>query len=99
MPSKIQLDRSLIAQFCCRHHIKRLSLFGSVLTDRLNDDSGVDVLVEFEDGIHVGYFTIGRLINELTEMLDRPVDLRTPQDLSRYFRNEVVDHCELQYAS
>jgi len=99
MSPKIQLDHERIAEFCRRNRIKRLSLFGSVLTDRFNEDSDVDMLVEFEPGARVGYFTIGRLINELEAMFGRSVDLRTPRELSRYFRDEVVRDAELVYAA
>ncbi|MFA7237773.1 MAG: nucleotidyltransferase domain-containing protein [Phycisphaeraceae bacterium] len=99
MPAHIQIDKTKIAAFCRRNRIRKLSLFGSVLTDRFGPDSDVDVLVEFEPDARVGYFTIGRLINELTEMLGRRVDLRTPEELSRYFRQEVYAGAEALYAA
>ncbi len=88
-----------IAAFCERHHIRRLSLFGSVLRDDFRPDSDIDVLVEFEAGRVPGLIRMGGLQIELAELLGRVVDLRTPADLSRYFRQQVVDSAELLYDS
>ncbi len=99
MSPGIHLERDKIAEFCRRNKIKRLSLFGSVLTDRFADDSDIDMLVEFEDGAHVSLFDLGGMVHELTEKLGRPVDLRTPGCLSKYFRQDVIDNAELIYAA
>jgi hypothetical protein len=85
-----------ITSFCLHHHIHKLSLFGSVLRDDFRPDSDVDVLVEFGPG-YVPGFEIVTLENELTEMLGRKVDLRTPKDLSKYFRDQVVREAKVQY--
>lgn len=95
--SHVQFDREAIAEFCRRNHIRKLSLFGSVLTDRFRPDSDVDVLVEFEAGAPVGLFELARMRFELEAMIGRRIDLRTPEDLSRYFRDEVVQSAEVQY--
>jgi hypothetical protein len=78
-----------IAAFCQRHHIRKLSLFGSVLRDDFREDSDVDVLVEFEPGHTPGweYYTWG---DELAPILGYPVDLLTPEELSRHFRERVL---------
>ena len=99
MPAKIDIDREAIAEFCRKHQIKRLSLFGSVLTDRFGPDSDVDVLVEFEPTAVVSLFDIGGMMNELTQMFGRQADVRTPADLSPYFRDEVAEEAELLYAA
>ena len=89
---QISVSRDRIASVCQRYHIRTLALFGSVLRADFADDSDVDVLVEFEPGRTPGYFTIARIARELSPLLGgREVDLRTPQDLSRFFRNEVVN--------
>ncbi len=95
----IRLDREAIGAFCRRHHIRKLSLFGSVLTDRFGPESDVDVLVEFESGAVVGLFEMAAMEIELGEMVGREVDLRTPEDLSRYFREEVLRRAVVQYAA
>lgn len=95
----IQIPRERLAEFCRRNHVRRLSLFGSILREDFGPESDVDILVEFEPGKTPGLFTMAGLEIELSEMLGRKVDLRTPGDLSRYFRDEVVRTAELQYAS
>ncbi|MBI4789056.1 MAG: nucleotidyltransferase family protein [Chloroflexi bacterium] len=96
--AKISLPKETIAEFCRRNHVTRLALFGSVLRDDFRPDSDVDILVEFEPGHVPGFFRIARLERELTELLGgRKADLRTPQDLSRYFRNTVLATAEVQY--
>jgi hypothetical protein len=97
--AKIELDKEMLAEFCRRHRIKRLSLFGSVLTDQFNDQSDIDMLVEFEQDARVSLFELGGMTYELTQMIGRQVDLRTPGFLSRHFRQEVVDNAELVYAA
>jgi predicted nucleotidyltransferase len=93
----IEIPRERIARFCGQHHIRKLALFGSILTDRFRPDSDVDVLVEFEHGRVPGLFGIVEMESELAGMLGRKVDLRTPGDLSRYFRDEVVASALVQY--
>ena len=85
--------------FCLKYHIRRLALFGSVLREDFRSDSDIDVLVEFEPEHVPGLFGIARMERELSEIFDgRKVDLRTPEDLSRYFRRKVLDQAEIQYA-
>jgi predicted nucleotidyltransferase len=86
-----------LSEFCRKYHMKRLSLFGSVLRDDFRKDSDIDVLVEFEAG-HVPGFGIVDMEAELSRMVGRKVDLRTPNDLSRYFRDNVVREARVQYA-
>lgn len=93
----VEMPREGIAAFCERNHIRKLSLFGSVLTPRFGDSSDVDILVEFEAGRGPGMFGIVRMERELSKMLGRKVDLRTAGDLSRYFRAEVVASAVPQY--
>src|SRR5213593_600204 len=96
MSPRIPIDRERIAAFCRRHHIRKLSFFGSVLRDDFGPDSDVDVLVEFEPG-HVPGLAFFSMEAELSELLGRKVDLNTPQFLSRYFRHEVQEEAEVQY--
>jgi predicted nucleotidyltransferase len=90
--------RDKIRDFCKRHRIKRLSLFGSVLRNDFGPDSDVDVLVEFEPGHVPGLFALYDMESELSSLFgSRKVDLRTPQELSRYFRANVVKESVVQY--
>ncbi|MBM2832807.1 MAG: polymerase beta domain protein region [Dehalococcoidia bacterium] len=95
---RFTVSRRRLAEFCRKHHIKRLSLFGSVLREDFRPDSDVDVLVEFERS-HVPGFGIVAMENELSRMAGRKVDLRTPNDLSRYFREQVVREAQVHYAA
>jgi predicted nucleotidyltransferase len=99
MGSRIPIDREALAVFCRRHHVRRLSLFGSALRDDFREDSDVDFLVEFEPGARVGLFQMAAMERELSSIVGRRVDLRTPAELSRYFRDEVVRTAEVQYAA
>jgi predicted nucleotidyltransferase len=94
--ARISIPREKIADFCRRHHIRRLALFGSVLRDDFTPDSDVDVLVEFEPGKTPGFAFFG-MQDELSEILGRRVDLNTPNDLSRYFRDDVLRQAEAVY--
>jgi len=88
-----------MAVFCQRNHIRKLALFGSVLREDFRPDSDIDVLVEFEVAHVPGLLRIARMERELSELLGgRRVDLRTPEDLSRYFRDDVVASAEVLYA-
>jgi uncharacterized protein len=99
MSAHIQLDPEFVAEFCRRNHVQRLSLFGSVLTDRFRPESDVDFLIEFEPEHVPGFFALARMQFELEAVVGKPVDLRTPKDLSRYFRDEVVRSAEVQYSA
>jgi predicted nucleotidyltransferase len=94
---QISVDRAEIAEFCRRHNIRRLSIFGSVLRDDFGPDSDVDVLVEFDSGFTPGldFFSMEM---ELAELLGHKVDLNTPGFLSPYFRDQVLAEAEVQYA-
>jgi predicted nucleotidyltransferase len=94
----IKLSEGKITEFCKRNHIRRLSLFGSFLHNDFRPDSDVDFLVEFEPEHIPGFIRLAGMENELSTMIGRKVDLRTPQELSRYFRQEVLDSAEVQYA-
>ncbi|QWR78918.1 nucleotidyltransferase family protein [Candidatus Magnetomonas plexicatena] len=91
------LPKKEIAEFCKRHHIKKLSLFGSYLHGTFRPQSDIDLLVEFEPEHIPGLITLSSMELELSEIIGHKVDLRTPEDLSRYFRKEVVELAEVQY--
>lgn len=98
MSRAIQIDRGTLAEFCRRWHIRKLSLFGSVLRDDFRPESDIDVLVEFQPGSRVGLIRMAQIERELGDLLGRKVDLRTPADLSRYFRDDVLRQAQVQYA-
>jgi hypothetical protein len=97
--ARLPIDAQVLARYCERHHIQRLSLFGSTLTGTARPDSDIDLLVEFEPGRTPGYLALAEMEAELSGLLTgRKVDLRTPADLSRYFRDDVVRTAALQHA-
>ncbi len=95
---ELSTKRTEISAFCERHYIKKLSFFGSVLRSDFNEVSDVDVLVEFDSGHVPGLIRFASIELELSEIIGRKVDLRTPQDLSRYFRDQVLATASVQYA-
>lgn len=99
MHPALNIDETALARFCQRHHIRRLSLFGSQLKGTPRPDSDVDLLVEFEPEHIPSLIGIAGMEIELSELLGKKVDLRTAGDLSRYFRDEVVRTAEVQYAA
>lgn len=95
----IKLPTERIAAFCRSNHIHKLSLFGSALRDDFSKNSDVDFLVEFEPGQKAGFLKLSGMELELSEIIGRRVDLRTPSELSRYFRQDVLAAAEVQYAA
>ncbi len=93
-----QFPREKIMEFCRRHHIIKLSLFGSALHGDFRQDSDIDLLVEFDPSHIPGLIRLAGMEIELMQILGRKVDMRTPQDLSRYFRQEVLSEAQVQYA-
>lgn len=91
------ISRDHLAEFCQRHHIRKLSFFGSVLRDDFTADSDIDVLVEFEPDVRVGLIRLMGIELELSQLIGRKVDLNTPGFLSQYFRNEVLEEAETHY--
>ena len=96
MSARIEIDKHGIAEFCRKHHIRRLALFGSVLREDFTPGSDVDVLVEF-DPDHIPGLAFFEMQNELSELIGRKVDLNTAEDLSKYFRKRVLLEAEVQY--
>jgi uncharacterized protein len=95
---QISFPQERIAEFCRKHHIKKLAVFGSVLRSDFRDDSDIDVLVEFEPN-HVPGLAFFAMEEELSKILSRKVDLNTPQFLSKYFRDKVMKEAVVHYAA
>ena len=93
----INIPKDKLTDFCRQNHIRKLSLFGSVLRDDFTSDSDIDVLVEFEQGYIPGLITLAGMEIKLSETLGRKVDINTPKCLSKYFRDEVVATADVQY--
>lgn len=95
----IEIPQGAVAEFCRRHRIRKLALFGSVLRADFRPDSDVDVLVEFELDRTPGLITMAAIEIELSRIVGRKVDLRTAGDLSRYFRDDVIRNAEVKYSA
>jgi len=96
--ARIPIDLDKIADFCRRHHIRRLALFGSVLRDDFGPQSDVDVLVEFDPG-HTPGLAFFSMEEELSRIIGRKVDLNTSGFLSPYFRDRIEQESEVQYVT
>lgn len=93
----ISLNRDEIKEFCKKHHISTLALFGSILTSHFSPASDVDVLVSFDVERIPNLFDLVDMESELSAIVGRNVDLKTPNDLSPYFRNEVLSRAKTIY--
>lgn len=97
LKSNLEIPLSKIRRFCAKNHVSKLALFGSILTNRFRKSSDVDILVEFNTKHIPGLIGISRMEYELEEIIGRRVDLRTPNDLSPYFRTEVLSEAYQLY--
>lgn len=98
MLHEIHYDRIFLEAFCRRYSVRSLSFFGSVLRPDFGADSDVDVLVEFEPGKVPGLMFF-RMEQELSEHLGRRVDLLTAEELSKYYRDQVLQEAECIYVA
>lgn len=99
MKSKIEIPKDEIAKFCHRNHIRKLSLFGSVLREDFHPGSDVDVLVEFEQEAQIGFMALGRIRRELSQLLQHQVDLVPREGLKPLIRESVLSNAEVVYAA
>ncbi len=99
MAVQIPIDQAQLAEFCRRHHIRKLALFGSVLREDFSPASDVDVLVDFDPDFIPGFITLAGMEMELADLIGRKVDLLTPEDLSRYFRQQILKSAHTLYVS
>ena len=97
---RFPISAATLQSLCARYHIQKLSLFGSVLRPDFRSDSDIDILVEFRQDHPPGFFSIARLEREISRLLGkRRVDIKTPKEISRYFREEVMKNSETLYAA
>ena len=98
MPMAITMPSDELGEFCRRHDVRRLLVFGSVLRPDFRDDSDVDMLIEMNPRAKLGLFKLTRLQMELSELIGREVDLNTPGFISPRYRDEVMAAAEVLYA-
>jgi predicted nucleotidyltransferase len=94
---KVEISKHWVEKFCRSHHIVKLAFFGSVLTDHFSETSDIDVLVEFDPEYIPGLFSFVEMKEELSDNLGREIDLRTPEDISKLFRRDVLQQSYLIY--
>lgn len=99
MCPNIHISKEKLARYCKEHNIAKLAVFGSALRDDFTPESDVDLLVVFEKGKEPGLITLAGMEIELSEIIGRKTDLRTPEDLSIRFRDKVLSEAEVQYGS
>ena len=95
----IIIPKKEIKAFCQGHHIRKFAFFGSVLGSEFKATSDIDVLIEFDPDHIPGMIDFMGMEMELSEILNRKVDLNTPQSLSRYFRDRVLAEANVQYTA
>ncbi len=94
---QVSVNPEQLDKLCREHPIRKLSLFGSILRADFTGSSDVDFLVEFNPEAKIGYFKLVQMEQELTELVGRKADLRTPGELSHYFRQNVLNEAIALY--
>jgi predicted nucleotidyltransferase len=94
---RVSLSKEQITEFCQKNHIKRFAFFGSAIRDDFRQDSDIDILIELDRRFKTGLIKMSKMEIELSEIIGRKVDLRTPDDLSDYFRDKVLSEAEVMY--
>ncbi len=98
MRARIPIDRERVTDFCQRHHVRKLSLFGSVLRDDFRVDSDVDVLIEFDPSHIPGFLRLGQMERELSSILgSRRLDVLTPKSLHPAILDRVLSDAEVHF--
>ena len=92
----MEFDRDQLEALCKTYGVRRLALFGSVIRDDFDDESDVDVLVEFQPGSTIG-FAFFSLQESLSQIFGRQVDLSTPGFLSPRIRERVQHEAQRVY--
>ncbi|OHC63583.1 MAG: hypothetical protein A3H93_19500 [Rhodocyclales bacterium RIFCSPLOWO2_02_FULL_63_24] len=88
-----------LRRICQAYRVRELALFGSALTERFDDASDIDLLVDFAPEIQVGFLLLSRMQNELADLFHRPVDLVPKNGLKLLIRDEVLSQARVLYAN
>jgi uncharacterized protein len=91
------IDEKKIGEFCKKNGIKKLSLFGSAISREIDESNYIDILVEFFEDSIPGMIGMAGMERHLSEIYGKKVDLRTKDELSRYFREQVLSQAEVMY--
>lgn len=94
---KKQIARAIEKDPLSKENIKKASLFGSYLHETAKENSDVDILVEFKPAIPVGLFEFVQIQRNLGELISKKIDLLTPESLSKFFKDKVLNEAEIIY--
>ncbi|HSD63825.1 MAG TPA: nucleotidyltransferase domain-containing protein [Ignavibacteriaceae bacterium] len=92
------VPKEILENFCKSNHIAKLSFYGSWVSDP-ESSNDIDILIEFEESVKPGLLLMARLERELSEIFNKKVDLRTPEELSKFFRKQVINEARIEYQS
>ena len=93
----LKLPKKKIVEFCKKHGVQKLSLFGSALRGDFRPESDIDILVVFYPEKRVGLIGLSAMEFELSEIIGQKVDLNTPGFLNKHYRDQVLLEAEVQY--
>jgi predicted nucleotidyltransferase len=89
--------REAIESETLKDDILKVSLFGSYLHGDFSEDSDIDVLIEFDPTAHISFFNLARIKRHIEQFTNKPVDLLTPEAISRFFRDQIINEAETVY--
>jgi len=95
----LQLPLDKIREVCRRYGVHELAIFGSAVSNAFGPESDIDLLVEFESDVEVGFLTLAAMQRELSEALGRKVDLVPKGGLKPRIREAVLSSAEVLYAA
>jgi uncharacterized protein len=95
----VDLPEAGIAEICRRHHVRELSLFGSVARGQMRPDSDIDMLVDYDPRARPSLLDLIAMKNELSDLLGRPVDLGVKPALKPRFRDRILAEAQVIYAA
>jgi uncharacterized protein len=93
----VPLER--ITEICRRYQVRELSLFGSAVRGKMDPESDIDVLVEFDPEAKVGTLRFAALNEELESVFGQRIDLVTKLGLKPWVRPHVLGEAMVVYAT
>lgn len=94
-----RIDSAKLAELCKRYGVKELSLFGSAARGEMGPQSDIDIMVEFEPGVRIGFLKFESLAEELEALTGRKADLVTKRGLKPWIRPQVLKDAQVAYAA
>jgi predicted nucleotidyltransferase len=98
--TRLNIDRMGLAAACRQFHVRSLRLFGSALRVDFNEQSDVDLLVEFEPEHLPGFLRLHTIADALSPYFEgRQIDLVTVRALNPRIRERVLNSAEVLFAA